>query len=513
MKRRDFIRHTSMAAAALSSGALLPGCGTRRRGPNIVYILADDLGYGDVSCLNESGKISTPAIDRLAAEGVRFTDAHSGSAVCTPTRYGILTGRYSWRTRLQSGVLTGYAPPLIDAGRLTVPDMLRRQGYTTGCVGKWHLGWDWQTGDDHRYTDAWEETDAHVDFSRPIKNGPVTRGFDYFFGIAASLDMTPYVYIENDRVLDPPDRRIAGTSGYEFYREGPIAPGFSHEEVLPECTRRAEAFIRKHRSRPFFLYLPLSAPHTPILPTGGFKGKSGIGPYGDFVLQCDHTVERILTALKENGLEDTTLVIFTSDNGCSPMADFPDLAAKGHHPSYRFRGLKADIYEGGHRIPFIARWPGHIPAGSACSDTICLTDLMATAAEITGFVLPDDAGEDSVSILPGLRGENSAPLREAVVHHSINGSFSIRQGKWKLEFCPGSGGWSDPMPAKARRENLPPLQLYDLSADIGERKNVCTEHPEVVTELTRLMERYVTNGRSTPGIEQANDVEVNWRKS
>lgn len=513
MQRREFLRKTSMAAAAFSSAAFLPGCATGGRRPNIVYILADDLGYGDVSCLNETGKIRTPAIDRLAAEGVRFTDAHSGSAVCTPTRYGILTGRYSWRTRLQSGVLTGYAPPLIADDRLTVPEMLREQGYATGCVGKWHLGWDWQTTDGYTYGDAWSETDAHVDFTKPIRNGPTTRGFDYFFGIAASLDMTPYVYIENDRAVEPPDRRIAGTSGYTFYREGPIAPGFRHEDVLPECTRKAEAFIRNNRSRPFFLYVPLSAPHTPILPVNAFRGKSGIGPYGDFVLQCDHTVKRVLSVLKETGLEENTLVIFTSDNGCSPMADFNHLASCGHNPSFHFRGLKADIFEGGHRIPFIARWPGRIPAGSECSDTICLTDLMATAAEITGFRLPDSAGEDSVSLLPALEGRNCKSLREAVVHHSINGSFSIRKGKWKLEFCPGSGGWSDPMPAKARKEHLPALQLYDLSVDIGERENVYTDHPDVVAELTRLLEMYVTQGRSTPGRRQNNDVDIDWRKS
>jgi len=341
MRRREFIRRTAMTAAAFTSSLLVPGCRHSNSRPNIVYILADDLGYGDVNCLNSESKIPTPNIDSLAQRGVLFTDAHSGSAVCTPTRYGILTGRYSWRTRLQSGVLTGYSPPLIDEDRLTVGAMLQQWGYVTGCIGKWHLGWDWQTKDSYFYTDAWEETDRHVDFSKRILNGPTTRGFDYFFGIAASLDMTPYVYVENDRAVEMPDRTIEATSGYTFYRKGPIAPGFSHDQVLPLCAQKAEEFIRRNSSHPFFLYFPLTAPHTPILPIDRFKGKSGIGPYGDFVMQCDDTVGKILSVLQKTGQKENTLVIFTSDNGCSPMADFQDLAAKGHFPSYRYRGAKA----------------------------------------------------------------------------------------------------------------------------------------------------------------------------
>ena len=482
--------------------------------PNIVYIVADDMGYGDVSCLNPESKIPTHHMDRLASEGMIFTDAHSGSAVCTPTRYGILTGRYSWRSRLASGVLWGYSRSLIPKNRLTVASLLKKHGYATACVGKWHLGWNWATTDGYVFSDRSDETGESVDYTRPITGGPRTLGFDYFFGIPASLDMLPYVYVENDLVVEPPTGTIEGAEGRRFYRGGPIAPGFKHEEVLPRCTQKAVEFIDKHAmtssGAPFFLYFPLSAPHTPILPTEEFQGRTGIGSYGDFVVQCDNTVGAIMEALERHDMTANTLFIVTSDNGCSPMADFDDLASHGHHPSYHFRGYKADIFEGGHRIPFIARWPARISPGRVCDDTICLTDLMATVASILDFDLPAGAGEDSFSILPDLLGSAQNPVREATVHHSINGSFSIRQGKWKLEFCPGSGGWSYPQPLEAERLGLPAIQLYDLSLDIGEQNNVIGEHPDVVGRLTELLIKYVTEGRSTPGPPQKNDRKVSF---
>ena len=266
--------------------------------------------------------------------------------------------------------------------------------------------------------------------------------------------------------------------------------------------------LKKKSGEPFFLYYPLSAPHTPILPAKEFKRKTKLGAYGDFVYQCDWTIGQIMEALKKNGLTKNTLFIVTSDNGCSPAADLKDLAEKRHYPSYHFRGSKADIFEGGHRIPFIARWYGKIKPGTKCRDTICLTDLMATVADLVGTKLPDNMGEDSVSILPDLLGTTSEPVREATVHHSINGSFSIRQGKWKLELCPGSGGWSDPRPKEARRLKLPEIQLYDLSVDIGEKENVYDQFPDVVERLTKLLQKYVENGRSTPGEPQKNDRKV-----
>jgi arylsulfatase A-like enzyme len=490
-----------MMRLALVLLVLLPGCAQtaeRPAGerPNIVYILADDLGYGDLSCTNRDSKIATTHIDRLASQGMIFSDAHSGSAVCTPTRYGILTGRYSWRTRLQQGVLEGYSPSLIDPRRLTVASLLRGRGYHTACIGKWHLGMDWPGAPDR------------IDYTQPIRNSPMAAGFDSFYGISASLDMPPYIWIENDRTVGVP------TTTKAFHRPGPAHKDFEAVDVLPVITRKAVEHLdqRAKEQRPFFLYLPLNAPHTPIVPSPGFEGKSGIGKYGDFVLEVDWSVGEILKALDRNGLADQTLVVLTSDNGCSPAADFPALARHGHNPNHVFRGAKADIFEGGHHIPFIARWPGRIGAGSRCDETICLTDLMATCAEILGVALPDGAGEDSVSLLPAFLFTPNRPRREATVHHSINGSFSIRQGKWKLELCPDSGGWSDPRPGKADVSKLPPVQLYDLTEDIGERKNLQADHPAEVERLTQLLRSYVEKGRSTPGKPQTNDSPVNFQK-
>ena len=510
--RREFLRTVGLGASALALSQF-PACRTRVKPlPNIVYIMADDMGYGDVSCLNPEGRIPTQHMDRLASGGMIFTDAHSGSAVCTPTRYGILTGRYCWRSRLESGVLWGYSRTLIPKSRMTVASLLKQHGYATACVGKWHLGWDWATTDGYVFSDRSEETGESVDYTQPISGGPLDLGFDYYFGIPASLDMLPYVYVENDRVVAGPTETVRVSEGRRFYRGGPIASGFKHEEVLPKCTQKAVAFIDNHAKKssgaPFFLYFPLNAPHTPILPTEDFQGKSGIGPYGDFVMQCDWTVGQIMHALERHNMTENTLFIVTSDNGCSPMADFEDLAQQGHYPSDHFRGYKADIYEGGHRIPFIVHWPKKVVPKSTCDDTICLTDLMATVAAILNYDLPENAGEDSVSILPDLRGTATGPVREATVHHSINGSFSIRQGKWKMEFCPGSGGWSYPQPEEAKKIGLPRFQLYDLNQDIGERNNVLDKHPKVVEHLTELLLDYVEDGRSTPGSPQKNDRQV-----
>lgn len=473
--------------------------------PNIIYILADDMGYGDVSCLNEDSKIKTDNLDRMAAEGMHFKDAHSTSAVCTPSRYSILTGRYNWRSRLKHGVTWGYSNRLIEEDRMTVASFLKDRGYATACVGKWHLGWNWTKSGDG---------EEDVDFSQPITNGPTSVGFDHYFGIAASLDMPPYVYIQDDKPTAVPDREVDASKGKAFWRAGPIAPDFKHEEVLPRLTDEALKFIgtQAKSQTPFFLYFPLPAPHTPILPTPEFQGKSGTNAYGDFCLHVDDVVGRIMNALEEHGVADDTILLFTSDNGCSPMADFEELKGFGHKPSYVFRGHKADIYEGGHRIPLLIRWPRQIAANSKSDETVCLVDLMATCAEILGEELPDNAAEDSVSNLSVWRGNGlDRSVREATIHHSIDGSFSIRQGRWKLEMCPGSGGWSHPRPGK-ECEGLPPIQLYDLNDDIGERKNVYDEHPEVVEQLKKLLTDYVRNGRSTPGAPQENTGGPLWEQ-
>ncbi len=472
--------------------------------PNLIYILADDMGYGDISCLNENSALHTAHTDKLARGGIRFTDAHASSAVCTPSRYSILTGRYNWRSALKRGVLWGYSPSLIEEGRLTAALMLKQAGYRTACIGKWHLGIDWASP---------PGGETEVDFSCPITKGPLDFGFDYFYGISASLDMPPYVYIENDCVTAVPDRVTKNEKvgdSQDWWREGPTGSDFKHIEVLPNLTEKVLDTIDEYKDSPFFIYFPMSAPHTPILPTEEFSGKSGTNPYGDFVLMCDDAVGRIMNKLEDAGVSDNTIVIFTSDNGCSPQANYKELARFGHNPSYVFRGHKADIYEGGHRIPLIVRWPERIKGGTVSAEPVCLSDLMRTMADITGFELPGSAGEDSVSNLPVWLGEEyRRPLREAAVHHSVDGSFSIRKGKWKLELCPGSGGWSDPKPGE-EPPGAPPVQLYDLDQDIGERVNLCDKHPEVVEDLRLLLKTYVETGRSTPGEPQPNTGPVRW---
>lgn len=471
-----------------------------KHSPNIIYILADDMGYGDVSCLNPDSKIRTPHLDQLAAGGMAFRDAHSTSAVCTPSRYSILTGRYNWRSRLKEGVIFGYDGPVLEAGRMTVASLLKQHGYFTACVGKWHLGWDWGRNGDE------------VDYRKPIRRGPLDAGFDYYFGIASSLDIPPYVYVENDRPTAVPDREAPEIKGLAYQRSGPVAPDFDHTQVMPRLTEKALSVIRDgaKRKQPFFLYFPLTAPHTPILPLPEFAGKSGATAYGDFCLQVDDVVGQVMRAVDEAGLAENTIIVFTSDNGCSPAADISALKAIGHKPSHVYRGYKADIYDGGHRIPYLIRWPAGIAPGSTSDETVCQVDLLATCAELLGVKLPDNAGEDSVSQLPVWRGgKQDRALREATVHHSFDGSFAIRQGRWKLLMCAGSGGWSDPKPGR-EPPGSPRIQLYDMSADVGERRNVQAEHPDVVASLQALLTRYIEQGRSTPGAPQPNTGPTHW---
>lgn len=517
MKR--FFALASLLCLSLTSPALaVPG-----DKPNIIYILCDDLGYGDVKCLNPGGKIATPHMDRLAKEGMTFTDAHSGSSVCTPTRYGVMTGRYAWRSKLQSGVLGGLSPRLIEQGRLTVAHLLKDQGYATACVGKWHLGMDWvKTGDVSELSIETPEQVDHVDYTKPITNGPQSVGFDTYFGISASLDMVPYCFIENDHVAAPPTETMAlamnAAGGRKsFTREGPGSPGFRGEDVLPAFTRRALKIISEkagtaEKRQPFFIYMPLNSPHTPILPSEKWQGKSGISLYADFVMETDDAIGQIMRATEEAGIAKDTLIIVTSDNGCSPSADYPKLATFGHNPSGVMRGHKADIFDGGHRVPFIVRWPAKVKADQQSAQLICLTDFMATAADIVGAKLPENAAEDSFSFLPALLGESGKATRQSVIHHSINGSFALREGDWKLELCAGSGGWSDPRPGSAGEKGLPDTQLYNLSNDIAETRNLQGEKPDMVEKMTAELEKMVKSGRSTPGPAQQNAVEVALRK-
>ncbi|MBN1342099.1 MAG: arylsulfatase [Phycisphaerae bacterium] len=474
--------------AALSATFDAPAAEAGGSKPNIVFIMADDLGCGDLGCYNKVSKVPTPNMDRLAADGIRFADAHTPSSVCTPTRYGVLTGRYCWRSRLKRGVLDGYSPCLIEPGRMTVASLLKERGYATACVGKWHLG----LGDGKR-----------TDYGKPLRPGPTTVGFDYFFGIPASLDMPPYVFIENDRPVEPASEQIHASEhrrkgGGGFWRKGDIAPGFKHADVLPTLTRKAIEYVetraKESPGKPFFLYLPLTAPHTPWLPTEEFRGRSKAGYYGDFVAQVDASVGQVMAALDRLKLSDNTLLFVTSDNGAHWTPN--DKKEFDHLANGPYRGQKADIWDGGHRVAFLARWPGRIKKGATSIQTICLTDLMATCAAVVGAELPEDAGEDSFSLLPALLGEDGGkPIREAVVHHSISGMFAIRQGPWKLALGRGSGGFSAPRTIKPK-PGEPKGQLYDLTEDVAETRNLYQDRPEIVKRLAELLDRYKTQGRS-----------------
>ena len=468
--RREFL----LAGGSLAASGF--GRGPRAsRQPNIVYILADDVGCGDFSCYNAESKLQTPAVDRLASQGMRFTDAHSGSALCSPTRYGLLTGRYAWRTRLQMGVLMPYDPPLIEAGRLTVPALLKQHGYQTACIGKWHLGWDWpKRGQD-------------PDFTEPIANGPITRGFDYYFGTDVP-NFPPYCFIENDRTVGQPTSRK--TEQNLDGRPGPMAPGWKFEDILPTLVDRAKGYIRKQASggQPFFLYFPLTTPHEPLHPSARFLGKSGINAVADLLLETDWAVSEILQQLDQEKLSDNTLVVFAGDNGHSAYTGLPELLAAGHRPSGPWKGYKGNVYEGGHRIPFVARWPGRIRPRSTCDQTICLGDFLATTASILKTRLPDNAGEDSYDILSALTGTAKRPIRDYTVHHGGLGQFAIRQGPWK--FIPA---WQPPANIKSQpNADL----LFNLSEDPGETRNMAGEHPQIVAKLAALLARCKSDGRS-----------------
>ncbi|MHC4243989.1 MAG: sulfatase-like hydrolase/transferase [Planctomycetota bacterium] len=499
MNRRNFLKAAGIGLASLA----MPGCaeglqsGSRAAGskkPNIVFIMADDMGYGDLGCYNKNSKIPTPNMDRLAKEGMRFTDAHSPSAVCTPTRYGVLTGRYCWRSRLKRGVLGGYSPALIDTKRMTVASMLKQYGYATACIGKWHLG----LGNDKK-----------TDYDKPLVPGPNALGFDYFYGIPASLDMTPYCYVENDRPVEKPTLTTEAGKAVEdgWWRAGAIAPGFKHVEVLPRLTEKAVKYIDNHTNtspdKPFFMYFPLPAPHTPIAPADFVKGRSKAGGYGDFVVEVDWTIGQVVKALKRNGLTGNTLIIVTSDNGSPGRTKikrdpYSIIEIYGHYPNGDLRGIKADAWDGGHREPFIARWPGKIPAGTTNHEIVCLTDLMATCAAIVGAKLPGNAGEDSFNILPALSGQKlNKPIRDAIVHHSASGMFAIRQGKWKLILGLGSGGFSKPKRIEPKPGG-PAGQLYNLEDDIAESNNLWSKHHQIVERMTKLLEKYKEQGHTRP---------------
>lgn len=495
------------AVVVLTLAATLPAAELRTPKPNIVYILADDLGYGDVGVYNPQSKIPTPNLDRLAAEGMRFTDAHAPDAVCTPTRYGVLTGRYSFRSRMKSGVLAPWDAPLIEEGRLTVPALLRRHGYATACIGKWHLGWSWPTQDGKPPSS--KDGVGNVDFAQPIPGGPITRGFDSYFGVDLP-NFPPYCFIENDRTVGIPTLASPQSKG-GFNRPGPMVPGWNLTNILPEITARAVRYIAdaaaKTPTTPFFLYFPLTAPHYPIVPAAEFKGRSQAGDYGDFVAQVDWTVGEVTATLARTGFATNTLVIFTSDNGPEVAGEvgigaYDRIREYGHRSMGGLRGVKRDAWEGGHRVPFIARWPNRIPAGAVSEEMICHVDLLATCAALVGEKLPPDAGEDSFNLLPALRGQKlTQPIRQATVLHSAKGSLAIRQGDWVLIDARSGDGNREPDWFKQERgyqTNQFAGELYNLRDDLVQRRNRHGEQPEIGQRLKSLLEKYKADGRSAP---------------
>lgn len=473
--------------------------------PNIVYILADDLGYGDVSIYNRAGKINTPNIDRLAREGMRFTDAHTTSSVCTPSRYSILTGRYPWRSRLPVGVLRGYSRTLIENDLPTVAKLLKTQSYQTGVVGKWHLGLDWVMKDEFKdslsaanninnlFGITREMNPDQIDFTRVPSQGPATAGFDYSYILPASLDMPPYCYLENGKLTELPTQKTPGkkpNADYSgpFWRSGLITPSFDFFDVLPGFTRKANEFIKKQSAtkNPFFLYFPLPAPHTPWVPTEAYAGKSKAGEYGDFMMMVDDAVGKVLAELDRSGVAENTLVIFTSDNGPYWGNDF--VKRYQHAATGAFRGMKGDAFEGGHRVPFIVRYPGKVEPGTISETTISLACLMSTLAELIGNKSPEFIALDSYSILPVLLGKSSTISEQpGVVNISSKGFLSIREGPWKLITRLGSGGFTEPSEITPDK-NEAGGQLYNLESDVHEDRNLYAEYPLKVRELTELLE-------------------------
>ncbi|MBU2877914.1 sulfatase family protein [Aliiglaciecola lipolytica] len=465
--------------------------------PNIIFIMSDDQGYGDVSAFNPNSKIATPAIDRLAEEGMMFTDAHSASAVCTPTRYGVLTGRYPWRTRLQKGVLSGETSvlpdgtisvgdePLIDEKTLTVAQFLKSQGYDTAMTGKWHLGFKYLLPKGTEIDKSRGKFYDAVPIGTKIIGGPIERGFDKYWGFHHARQMG--TWIEQDQV----------TYNLE-----------NTDEMLNRITEKAVDYVSDpaRKNTPFFLYVPFSAPHSPVVPSKNWIGKSGINKYADFVMETNNSVERILQALDKAKLTDNTIVIFTTDNGTSPSAKFEQLIAAGHHPTADLRGVKADIWEGGHRVPYIVRWPGHVKAGSTYSKPVVHNSLFATSADILKVTLPNDVAVDSFSILPALKGseEETHPV---AIHASVSGHFAVRVGDWKLAACKGSCGWSE------GGDNNTEMQLYNMKTDRAETTNLYKQKPEIVAQLKKQLEQAVNNGYSVEGKTGRNDVPVNIYKS
>ena len=451
-----------------------------RESPNVVFILADDLGYGDLGSYNADSKIPTPNLDRLAENGLRFTDAHAPAGVCMPSRYGLLAGRHPHRKRTEEW----RERALLNSDQPTLATGLGERGYTTYMVGKWHLGFE--GGNDY-------------DCSQPLRGGPVDRGFDHYFGIPASLDQPPYFYIRDDRCVAAPTDTTTGSQTDSdlwtdiqgaFWRAGDKAPNFQHDEVLPRFTEETLSYLNTHQQeraqKPFFLYLALAAPHTPWLPADSLRGTSGAGLYGDFVTQVDAAVGRVLEALDRLEMRDNTLVVFASDNG--PVWYAKDERRFNHRSTHVYRGMKSDAWEGGHRIPFIARWPGHVPQGATSDQLLTFTDMRATLADVAGAALPADS-TDGHNLHPVLTGRRDSVARDGAVFEAIH-YLAVRDGPWKLIPGHGSGGFISTPHARDPLPGEPPGQLYHLGKDPGEQHNRYSEHPEVVERLLKRLGQY-----------------------
>ena len=513
----------SILLSSLFGMAALVGNVNASEQPNIIYILADDMGQGDTTAYNPASKIPTPNLKRLADEGMTFTNVHSNSSVCTPTRYGVITGRYAWRTPLKNGVYGGYSTHLIDPKRETVPSLLRKQGYATAMTGKWHLGMDMSSSDGK---DIHRGAGVNADLSKPIKNGPNANGFDYYYGIAASLNMSPHAYIENQQVQGElvflKDKKAVKEAGLIGAKTGWAAKGFKQDQVQKNFINKAISWIadqqKSDSKKPFFVYLPLNSPHTPTVPSKDFIGKSGLSPHGDFTMEMDHEIGRLLTALDKMKLADNTLIVFTSDNGTSPGSKYENNQAKGHFSSMDYRGLKGSLYEGGHRVPFIVRWPDVVKAGTKTDYHGSLVDMMATAADINGVTLADNAGEDSVSFLPVLQGKKVNDKKRAIIYHSDAGYYSIAQGKWKLILNKAGGTRRlNPKDSNSPVKNAGKIQLFNMEKDPTERESIHSQFPEVVGNLTKLLEGHITKGRSNGNAPASNDdidmkVQEKWQK-
>jgi arylsulfatase A-like enzyme len=475
--------------------------------PNIIFILADDIGYGDLGCYNPESKIPTPNMDKLASQGIRFLDAHSPAALCTPSRYGLLTGRYCWRTRLKKGVILGYdETPLIEKDRTTIADILKDKGYGTACIGKWHLGMNWQTKNGYEIqndSDKWvdnsilQENEANIDFSKPVSGGPVELGFDYFFGsLGCTTSDPPYCFIENNRIpVIPTQQNPSKYNGLPGFVPGAWSKDFILEEVDVEFTNKAISYmedrIEKKPGNPFFVYLALSSPHNPFLPPGFTSGKSKEGPRGDLVMVVDWSVGKITEFLKEKGIEDNTLLIVTSDNGAVK-------GANGHLSCGNFKGYKSNIWEGGHRVPFIARWPGKIDPGTTCEEVISLTDMFATFSSLVSHTVTDNEGEDSYNVLPAILGEKLKDNKNAArIFHSGGGVFAIRKGDWiQIQGTSGSGA-SSGTGAGSPGINPDSLrtagQLYNLAQDPYQKINLWKSKISIRDSLASLLEKVKSN--------------------